>query len=502
MIVVRFIRKHFVTIVSILLALLFVYAAVSKMLDFEAFQVQLAQSPLLSAYAGIISYSIIIIEIIVAISLFIPYTNRYGLYAALGLMSAFTIYIYLILNYSDFIPCSCGGILEKLGWTEHLLFNLIFVFLLVVAIINISYKRNEGYRGYLKPFVFSLITVVCASSIVVFLFLKSEYIIKKENNFIRRFLPNPVIEDRNMNLGLNSYYFAGIDSTSIYLGNVTAPLLLTRTDMDLKRTVQTRIKLNNTKYNFRNLQVQIKQPYFYLYDGSVPIIYRGKLGDSLASSISYGDAYFTQIAIADSSTFLLRTQSSENKMYLLASLDLTKTPKLNLMPQILQKQRDGVFDVDGRLISVGGTDKFVYTYSYRNQLIVMDNHLQVKQRLNTIDTTTVAKIVTTRLSDGRHKMSAPPFKVNDNMTSFGDFILIQSNLRGKHESALAWQKASVIDMYRIDKQEYIGSFYINHIKGDKLSHMITTGDYLYILLGKDIIRYKYRDQIREILQKK
>lgn len=38
--------------VCLLLVLLFVYAAISKLLDFENFRIQLGQSPLLSAFAG------------------------------------------------------------------------------------------------------------------------------------------------------------------------------------------------------------------------------------------------------------------------------------------------------------------------------------------------------------------------------------------------------------------------------------------------------------------
>ncbi|MCT4137559.1 hypothetical protein HZP64_09825 [Elizabethkingia anophelis] len=126
--------KVFVNIISYFFVLLFVYAAISKLMDFEAFQVQLAQSPLLSAYANFISLAVIIIELIIAVLLCINRTRLLGLYASFGLMIAFTVYIYLILNYSDFVPCSCGGILEKLGWTEHLFFNIGCIVLAAIAI--------------------------------------------------------------------------------------------------------------------------------------------------------------------------------------------------------------------------------------------------------------------------------------------------------------------------------------------------------------------------------
>ena len=45
--------------------ILFVYAAVSKLADFENFQVQVAQSPLLSAFATFIAYTTVITELII-----------------------------------------------------------------------------------------------------------------------------------------------------------------------------------------------------------------------------------------------------------------------------------------------------------------------------------------------------------------------------------------------------------------------------------------------------
>jgi uncharacterized membrane protein YphA (DoxX/SURF4 family) len=75
----------------------------------------------------VLSYSVIIIEWVTSILLLVPFCRRLGLYLSLILMSAFTTYIFIILNYSDFVPCSCGGILKKLGWTEHLIFNAVCI---------------------------------------------------------------------------------------------------------------------------------------------------------------------------------------------------------------------------------------------------------------------------------------------------------------------------------------------------------------------------------------
>src|SRR5690606_37522243 len=99
------------------------------------FQVQLGQSPLLSVYAGWVSWLVPLSEILIAILLLFRATRLPGLVAAFTLMVTFTAYIYIILNFSSFVPCSCGGILEKLGWTEHLIFNIFFVIIALIGII-------------------------------------------------------------------------------------------------------------------------------------------------------------------------------------------------------------------------------------------------------------------------------------------------------------------------------------------------------------------------------
>ena len=118
--------------------ILFVYAAVSKLTDFENFQVQIAQSPLLSAFATPIAYGVVLGELAIALMLCFSKSRLLGLYLFLGFMTAFTVYIFLILNYSPFVPCSCGGVLEKMGWREHLWFNGIVCLVTVTVIITDS----------------------------------------------------------------------------------------------------------------------------------------------------------------------------------------------------------------------------------------------------------------------------------------------------------------------------------------------------------------------------
>lgn len=115
--------------------LLFVYAATTKLLDYQKFAVQIGQSPLLTHYAGFIAWFIPTLEISIAVLLAWPRFRLIGFYAAFTLMVMFTAYIIAILNFSEHIPCSCGGVLEKLGWKEHLAFNVVFILLASFAIV-------------------------------------------------------------------------------------------------------------------------------------------------------------------------------------------------------------------------------------------------------------------------------------------------------------------------------------------------------------------------------
>jgi len=123
---------------------LFLYAAITKLLDYQQFIGQIGKSPLLNRYAGTVAWTIPSIEIIIAIFLMIPRYRARALYAAYGLMMMFTCYIAAILLISTKLPCACGGILSSLGWKEHLVFNFTYVVLgLVGIVLSERVEKNE-----------------------------------------------------------------------------------------------------------------------------------------------------------------------------------------------------------------------------------------------------------------------------------------------------------------------------------------------------------------------
>ncbi|SFW76175.1 Methylamine utilisation protein MauE [Sinomicrobium oceani] len=128
-------RPWIVETICLLFVVLFTYAAVSKLLEFEKFRAQLGQSPLLTAFADMVVWTIPAVELAISLLLFVPRFRLGALYASLSLMTLFTAYIVAVLYFSPYVPCSCGGILENLGWTEHLVFNLVFIALAIAGIV-------------------------------------------------------------------------------------------------------------------------------------------------------------------------------------------------------------------------------------------------------------------------------------------------------------------------------------------------------------------------------
>lgn len=135
-------KKYLVIVVTWLMVLVFTYAATSKLLDFEQFTIQLGQSPLLSAFADLVSIGVIALEFILVLLLAFSNTRTLGLLMSFGLMVMFTTYIFIILHYSDYIPCSCGGVIEKLSWNQHLIFNTGLITLCAIGFLLAPYPLN------------------------------------------------------------------------------------------------------------------------------------------------------------------------------------------------------------------------------------------------------------------------------------------------------------------------------------------------------------------------
>ena len=120
-------KQVLIECVCALLILLFLYASVSKFLDFKTFIDQMNNQPLPNSWTPFLVW---------AITLLFEYTRLVGLYTSLILMILFTFYTGIVLlHFFPYIPCSCGGVIQKLTWNQHLVLNLFYVGLAGLGIV-------------------------------------------------------------------------------------------------------------------------------------------------------------------------------------------------------------------------------------------------------------------------------------------------------------------------------------------------------------------------------
>lgn len=136
-------RKIFVETVCLIIILLFVYTGLSKFAEFSEFKAAVGKSPMLTSFSTFIVYFIPSLEIATGVLLAMPRWRLVGLYISYALMLMFTLYIYLMIYHSDYRGCTCGGIIQRMSWDDHLYFNAILTLLILVALL-LEIKRVDS----------------------------------------------------------------------------------------------------------------------------------------------------------------------------------------------------------------------------------------------------------------------------------------------------------------------------------------------------------------------
>jgi len=132
-----------------LLILLFAYAAVSKLADFNMFRHEMHNQNFSPEVAEALLYLVPAAEVMAIILFLTEKGQRAGLMLSAILMALFTGYIGLVLaGYWQRVPCSCGGVLKNMSWRVHFAFNLFFLTIAVAALtIPKRETKPSQYKG-------------------------------------------------------------------------------------------------------------------------------------------------------------------------------------------------------------------------------------------------------------------------------------------------------------------------------------------------------------------
>jgi hypothetical protein len=141
-------RSTIIETILVLNIILFLYTGITKLIDYDVFKEQLADSPILGFAATSLALLLPWVEFAIVLMLIVPRWRLKGFYATLILMTLFTTYIIGLFSINKELPCSCGGIIALLSWKQHLVFNGIFILLNAMAIKLQKREKKEQAKAW------------------------------------------------------------------------------------------------------------------------------------------------------------------------------------------------------------------------------------------------------------------------------------------------------------------------------------------------------------------
>ncbi|OJV22619.1 MAG: hypothetical protein BGO21_05545 [Dyadobacter sp. 50-39] len=123
------------------------------MIDYTAFRGQMLNQAFPSWVAHLLIWLLPPAELLAVLMLTTQSLRLAGMWLSTLMMSAFTVYIGLVLiDFYDRAPCSCGGVVSQLSFQGHFVFNLFFLALSILGVMlarkgALSQNTNKPQAG-------------------------------------------------------------------------------------------------------------------------------------------------------------------------------------------------------------------------------------------------------------------------------------------------------------------------------------------------------------------
>lgn len=117
------IKKIIIELICAVFILLWAYSGFTKYIEHEKFITVLRAAAVVAPAAEAISWLIPSAELTAAFFLLVPACRSIGIWLSSIMIASFTLYVGYMLLFIPDLPCSCGGVTEKMSWEAHLWFN-------------------------------------------------------------------------------------------------------------------------------------------------------------------------------------------------------------------------------------------------------------------------------------------------------------------------------------------------------------------------------------------
>ncbi len=132
--------------VTAIFIILWIYTGISKLIDWRSVSLQMMTNPIFKGMPKLATFGGPVLELCLAILLVFKRTRLLGFYLSFVLMSFFTFYVSYLMIYLPTLPCSCGGVISSLNWTQHLVMNILLTIISVSAII--LYRKRKAVNSH------------------------------------------------------------------------------------------------------------------------------------------------------------------------------------------------------------------------------------------------------------------------------------------------------------------------------------------------------------------
>lgn len=312
-------------------------------------------------------------------------------------------------------------------------------------------------------------------------------------NFRRTFGALQLSKVASIKLPFNSYTIQHLSSTSVTLGNRKAQrLLMTVTIPGMDTSVTIIPESNLLGIDFRDPSVAVSSSEVIIADGALGIISKSKRDFGLVTQIK--TPTFSQMVPLGGDRYALRTYNEETSSDELSLFDcLHDTVYTNA--DILDKQIDGIFCVDGMMLYNGERHAFLYVYYYHNEFITSDESLLNVKKWKSIDRTDTATFKIASYKSGERTtttFSSAPRLVNVRAFTSLDYLYILSNERAINQTRADFESSYTIDRYHLKDGRYEGSFLITKPVDAEVINMDVKAyqDMIVVVLNDDLVVYR------------
>ena|SRR5258708_6085636 len=141
-------RKIIVEIICLILLLNFFYEGIYKIAYWQNYAFWIKHAPLLKPVWQILTYTIPIGEIALALSFLVPKFRLKALYISIGALGVYVLWVMSGYLFTNRIFFPCHALWEKPTWMQKMLISLGFCWLALTAILlvnsKLSFKRYSS----------------------------------------------------------------------------------------------------------------------------------------------------------------------------------------------------------------------------------------------------------------------------------------------------------------------------------------------------------------------